>query len=95
MTSNAADFLRRMAPTQSHALRHEFIAAAKLLEGPDVKPVATEFGCIGTVLYDIPIKYGDKPLGSATVIFYPPEENPNADEPLVTVEYNPNEPTAG
>jgi hypothetical protein len=29
---NAAEYLRRMAPTQSHELRHEFQTAAQILD---------------------------------------------------------------
>lgn len=54
-----ADYLERMAPTQSHANRRNFQAAAKMLRGADISE--------DSVVYSIPVTYDGVYIGDASI----------------------------
>lgn len=81
----AAEFLRRMAPTQSHENRRNFLLAAQMLEGPDVKPRDSIIGPVGMSIYTLPVRYGDIHLGYFSVRFDAPDSQ--HDVPNIHVAY--------
>ena len=60
MSINAAgEFLRRMAPAQSHDNRRAFLDAAKFLDGHDISQ--------GGIGFCIPLRYQEKFIGEIVI----------------------------
>lgn len=89
-TTSAAEFLRRMAPTQSHLGRKQFRNAANLLTSVNVELKDTYLGPVGMAVVCIPVYNGKEFLGWAEMTISRPASDD--EKPEVSAEFRSYEP---